>query len=143
MVVFTVTGALMVLAETLVPTLAFAVPGRAVVTTLLVAAGIVFGLAGLITFRRFATTVSPVRPEGTSSLVTTGIYRTTRNPMYLGMLFILVGWSIWLGHPLSLLGPPLFITYMNRFQIKPEERVLHNKFAEAFSSYTHRVRRWL
>ena len=142
-VVMVVVTALMGLTATLVPALAFAVPGRAVITSLLVAAGMVFALAGVVRFRQSATTVSPIHPEGASSLVTTGIYRVTRNPMYLGMLLILLGWAVWLAHPLSLLALPLFVLYLNRFQIGPEERILRNKFGEAFDSYAHRVRRWL
>ena len=93
-VVMVITAGLMGLVATLLPTLAFAVPGQAVVTSLLVAAGMVIALAGLVRFRRAATTVNPMRPDDASSLVVSGIYRVTRNPMYLGMWLILAG----LGH---------------------------------------------
>ena len=142
-VVMVITAGLMGLVATLLPTLAFAVPGQAVVTSLLVAAGMVVALAGLVRFRRAATTVNPMRPDNASSLVVSGIYRVTRNPMYLGMLLILAGWAIWLAHPLSLLGLPLFVVYMNRFQIRPEEYALRAKFPEAFDAYARAVRRWL
>ena len=142
-VVMVITAGLMGLVATLLPTLTFAVPGRAVVTSLLVAAGIVVALAGMVRFRRAATTVNPMRPDNASSLVVSGIYRVTRNPMYLGMLLILAGWAIWLAHPLSLLGLPLFVVYMNRFQIRPEEDALRAKFPEAFDAYARTVRRWL
>jgi protein-S-isoprenylcysteine O-methyltransferase Ste14 len=100
-------------------------------------------LAGTIAFRRAKTTVNPMKPEFTSSLVTAGIYRVTRNPMYLGLLFVLVAWSIFLSAPWALLGPAVFIAYMNRFQIAPEERVLSSMFGAAYSDYKSRIRRWL
>ena len=142
-VVTVAVAGLMGLVATLLPTLAFAVPGQAVVTSLLVAAGMVIVLAGLVRFRRAATTVNPMRPDDASSLVVSGIYRVTRNPMYLGMLLILAGWAVWLAHPLSLLGLPLFVVYMNRFQIRSEEQALRARFPEAFDAYARTVRRWL
>ncbi len=142
-VVMTIAAGLMGLGSTLLPALGFVVPGRSVVTSLLVATGVFFGLAGVVTFRRATTTVDPTRPDSASTLVTNGIYRTTRNPMYLGMLLILLGWAVWLAHPFSFLLLPLFVVYMNRFQIKPEERALRAKFGEAFNAYARAVRRWL
>ncbi len=142
-VVMVITAGLMGLVATLLPTLEFVVPDQAVVTSLLVAAGMVVALAGLVRFRQAATTVNPMRPDNASSLVVSGIYRVTRNPMYLGMLLILAGWAVWLAHPLSLLGLPLFVVYMNRFQIRPEEAALRAKFPEAFDAYARAVRRWL
>ena len=126
-----------------IPTLVFAVPGREIITTLLVAAGVVIAVAGIVAFQRAATTVNPTRPEGASSLVDTGIYRITRNPMYLGMLLMLLGWAVWLAHLASFLLLPLFVAYMNRFQIKPEERALRAKFGESFDVYSRTVRRWV
>lgn len=139
----TVTAALMWLVAGLAPTLAFALPGRAVIGVTCVATGLVVVLAGVFAFRRATTTVNPMHPEGASSLVTTGIYRFTRNPMYLGMLLILLGWAVWLAHPLSFLMLPLFVAYMNRFQIRPEERVLRAKFGESFNTYARAARRWI
>ena len=142
-VVMVITVGLMGLVATLLPTLEFVVPGQAVVTSLLVAAGMVIALAGLVRFRRAATTVNPMRPDDASSLVVSGIYRVTRNPMYLGMLLMLGGWAVWLAHPLSLLGLPLFVVYMNRFQIRSEEQALRVRFGESFDKYARAVRRWL
>jgi protein-S-isoprenylcysteine O-methyltransferase Ste14 len=75
--------------------------------------------------------------------VTSGIYGFTRNPMYLGMLFVLIGWALYLGNALALLLLPVFIFYMNRFQIEPEERVLTTLFGPEFLEYASRVRRWI
>jgi protein-S-isoprenylcysteine O-methyltransferase Ste14 len=102
-----------------------------------------FGLAGVISFRRARTTVNPTKPETTSSLVCSGIYRVTRNPMYAGVLFVLVAWAVFLSSAWALLGPLAFVLYMNRFQIAPEERVLSAMFGTGYSAYKSRVRRWL
>jgi protein-S-isoprenylcysteine O-methyltransferase Ste14 len=76
-------------------------------------------------------------------MVTSGVYRHTRNPMYLGMLCLLGAWAAWLGNAAALLGLPAFVAYMNRFQIAPEERALAQRFGAAFDAYAARVRRWL
>jgi len=116
---------------------------RVVVAAALFLAGGGIALAGTIAFRRAKTTVNPMKPQATSSLVTGGIYRVTRNPMYLGLLFVLLAWAIFLASPWTLLGPVAFIAYMNRFQIAPEERVLSSLFGAAYSEYKSRIRRWL
>ena len=105
--------------------------------------GLGFDVAGLISFFRAKTTVNPIKPGSTSSLVTTGVYRTTRNPMYLGLLFVLLGWATFLTNGVAFLLAPVFVLYINRFQIDPEERVLSEKFGTEFSAYQARVRRWL
>lgn len=131
------------LAAVLTPSLAVSVPGRAAVAVVFLAVGAAVALAGAVAFRRASTTVNPVHPERTSSLVTSGIYRTTRNPMYLGLLLVLIGWGVWLAYTLSLVIVPLFVAYMNRFQIEPEERALRATFGKTFASYARATRRWL
>jgi protein-S-isoprenylcysteine O-methyltransferase Ste14 len=84
-----------------------------------------------------------MRPGKTTSLVTTGIFRWTRNPMYLGLVIALVGWAGFLSAAWPLLGPVVFELYVNRFQIRPEERVLTELFAVEYTNYARRVRRWL
>jgi len=100
-------------------------------------------LAGSIALKRASTTINPLRPANASSLVTSGIYRYTRNPMYLGLLLVLVGWAVHLSSVLALPGPLVFVLYIRRFQIEPEERVLAAKFGQSYSDYTSQVRRWL
>lgn len=95
------------------------------------------------TVTREKTTLNPIKPESATSLVTHGIFSRTRNPMYLGMASWLFGWSAWLGTPAGLLGPLLFVLWMNRFQIGPEERALERLFGAEFLAYKGRVRRWL
>ena len=99
-------------------------PGRVWLALALAGAGIAVAMAGVIEFRRARTTVDPRNPAASSSIVTSGIYRMTRNPMYLGFLLWLVAWAVYLGNPLALAGPVAFVVYMNRFQIGPEERIL-------------------
>jgi protein-S-isoprenylcysteine O-methyltransferase Ste14 len=106
-------------------------------------AGAAFGLAGAISFRRARTTFNPTKPETTSSFVCTGIYGVSRNPMYLGLLFVLVAWAVFLSAAWALLGPLAFVLYMNRFQIAPEESVLSSMFGTGYAAYKSRVRRWL
>lgn len=105
--------------------------------------GLGFDIAGLVSFRRARTTVNPMRPEVTSALVTAGVYRLTRNPMYLGLFLVLVAWAVFLSSFWLLAGPLVFLLYMNRFQIAPEERVLSAAFPDDYAAYSSRVRRWL
>lgn len=109
----------------------------------LIGAGLLFVLAGGISFRRARTTVNPLKPEAASALVTSGIYRYTRNPMYVGFALWLLAWGLYLASPLVLLGVQGFVLYMNRLQIAPEERALGRLFGADFAAYRQRVRRWL
>jgi protein-S-isoprenylcysteine O-methyltransferase Ste14 len=109
----------------------------------LAAIGAAFDVAGLIAFRRAKTTVNPMKPEKSAALVRSGVYRLTRNPMYVGMAFILLAWAVYLASPWALFGPLAFAAYITHFQIKPEERVLAARFGAEFFSYQARVRRWL
>ncbi len=105
--------------------------------------GISFDIAGLLAFRNKKTTVNPLHPEKSSSLVTHGIYRITRNPMYCGMAAFLIAWAVYLDSPIALLGLPIFIFYISHFQIIPEEKILSKLFGETFTNYQTQVRRWL
>ena len=116
---------------------------RGIICLAIALAGGATALAGDLAFKRARTTVNPFRPQNTSSLVTSGIYRFTRNPMYLGLLAIVLGWGTFLCSAFAFLGPVAFVAYITRFQIVPEERVLLAKFGSAYSTYLARVRRWL
>ena len=107
------------------------------------AVGVVFDLLGLLAFRAAKTTINPLKPQKTSALVTTGIYRLSRNPMYVGLVCFLLAWTAFLAALWPLAGPILFVFYVNRFQIEPEERLLAQRFGDAFRDYKARVRRWL
>jgi protein-S-isoprenylcysteine O-methyltransferase Ste14 len=127
----------------MVPPLPLAPALTSTLAILLALAGAALDVAGFVSFRRAKTTINPMKPQSTSSLVTNGIYQYTRNPMYVGTVFFLTGWAIWLAQPAALLGTAAFVLYINRFQIAPEERVLEQKFGDQFAAYKARVRRWL
>ena len=116
----------------------------ATLTAILVAAaGAAIAIAGVIQFARARTTVNPLQPDAASSLVSGGVYRWTRNPMYLGMALVLLGWATYLSSIAALAVLPLFIVYITRFQIAPEERALEARFGAEFARYRKAVRRWL
>jgi protein-S-isoprenylcysteine O-methyltransferase Ste14 len=125
------------------PALNLHLPGRVPAAIAAELAGFLISVAGVVEFRRARTTVNPLKPDAASSLVAGGIYRMTRNPMYLGFALALLGWGIFLANPASLAMLLVFVGYMNRFQIAPEERALEALFGEAFAVYRSRVRRWL
>ena len=125
------------------PQFSFAFTPRVVAVALLAAAGAGFDLLGLLAFRALRTTVNPLKPERASALVTGGIYRITRNPMYVGMALFLLAWAVYLAALLPFAGPIVFVVYITRFQIQPEERVLMAIFGAQYSDYAARVRRWL
>lgn len=116
---------------------------RAALAGVWCAAGVVVALLGVITFRRAHTTVNPLTPQQARALVQNGIFRYSRNPMYLGMLLLLLGWALWLAELSAFLPLPFFVWYLNQFQIKPEERALNRLFGASFLQYQQTVRRWL
>jgi protein-S-isoprenylcysteine O-methyltransferase Ste14 len=105
--------------------------------------GLIFCLAAVWYFRRAHTTVDPRKPEQTSALVCNGIYRWSRNPMYVGFALFLLAQTLYLGVLWGILLLPLFIAYLQQFQIKPEERALQTLFGAAYQQYCQQVRRWL
>ncbi|WP_119964030.1 methyltransferase family protein [Simplicispira lacusdiani] len=125
------------------PTVDAALPVRLGLAAGTVLAGLGFSLAGVLAFRRASTTVNPLHPERAAALVTTGVYRITRNPMYVGMVLVLLAWAVLLASPVALAGPVVFIAYMNRFQIGPEEQALGALFGPEYAAYRSRVRRWI
>jgi len=136
-------AALMWLASWAMPAFGLMFPANRFFSVTVAVAGVVIIGVGIASFRRAGTTVNPMKPDSTSALVVSGIYRLTRNPMYLGFLLVLLGWAIFLSNALAFLLLPAFIFYMNRFQIEPEEKALTSLFGPQFVAYTSRVRRWL
>lgn len=102
-----------------------------------------FGIRAIRLFNRSETTIDPVRIHRASSLVTSGIYQVSRNPMYVGLTLVLCAWCTWLGSPALVCGPVAFIAFIHRFQILPEERVMFEKFGGEYLEYKAKVRRWL
>lgn len=115
---------------------------RLVALALFATAGAILGLAAVRAFHRARTTVNPLSPHGCTALVTSGVFRFSRNPMYLALLLVLLGWALYLANALAVLLALGFIPWMNRFQIQPEERILQGVFGQAFDDYRRRVRRW-
>lgn len=116
---------------------------RYTVTISLVLMGLVFESTAVLAFRSHRTTVNPMSPERTRSVVTTGVYRISRNPMYVGMSCMLLGLAVYLTSLLSAFGPVMFVCYITHFQIKPEERVLTRLFGDDYLQYLEKVRRWV
>ena len=116
---------------------------RVLLVTGMVIAAAGFDIAGMVSFRKAKTSVNPMKPDAASALVISGIYRITRNPMYIGLALWLVAWVIYLSSPVTLIGPILLYLYIDRLQIRPEERVLAAKFGAEYHDYANKVRRWL
>lgn len=131
------------LSDGVVPEITAAASLRHGAALLFVAAALTIDLSALIIFMRARTTIDPRRPHRTSAMITHGIYRITRNPMYLGLALLLTAFSLWLGNPVGLIGVAVFIFYINRCQIEPEEHHLERLFGEEYRDYKSRVRRWL
>jgi protein-S-isoprenylcysteine O-methyltransferase Ste14 len=126
-----------------VPALDIRIPGREIIAAALVLIAFTIGGAALYEFRRARTTLNPLQPDAASAMVVRGIYRWTRNPMYLAMLLVLIAWACIVANWVALAMLPLFVAYLNRFQIVPEERALHARFGAEFENYRRKVRRWL
>ncbi len=105
--------------------------------------GLSIELAAIIPFRLAKTTVNPMKPNTASRIISSGIYSYSRNPMYLGTLTLLLALTFWLGNVFNILFLIVFIGYITKFQIKPEERILEELFAEEYILYRKKVRRWL
>ncbi len=136
-------GLLMWLASSLVAPVDVPFGPRAGLVIVLASVGLVVGVAGMVSFWRAKTTINPTTPTATSALVTSGVFRFTRNPMYLSLLLYLLAWAVYLSSLLALLFVPVFVLYINQFQIKPEERALSSLFGQDYAAYRERVRRWL
>lgn len=118
-------------------------PARIPIIVLLVLIGLALDISGLMSFRKAKTTFNPLAPGRSKSIVQNGPYQFTRNPMYLGMVFNLLGLCVYFENPLTLVAVVVFVAYITRFQIIPEERILLAKFGDSYAQYTRSVRRWL
>jgi protein-S-isoprenylcysteine O-methyltransferase Ste14 len=110
---------------------------------LLIAIGVTIFFLSVFRFGKSKTTMNPVNPISASTLVTQGIFSISRNPMYVGMIVVLVGWAVYLKVALPWVMIPLFVVYMTTFQIIPEEKALTEKFGETYLAYKKKVRRWV
>ena len=119
-----------------------AIPGRTWLAAALALAGFAVAFAGFMTFRHAGANIDPHLIDKGDVLVTEGVYRYTRNPMYLGLTLLLLGVAAQLGRPAALLGPVVFVAYITRFQIAAEERAMAMKFGARYAEYVRATRRW-
>ena len=105
--------------------------------------GIITLITAVLSFRIQSTTVNPLQPEKASSLVVSGIFKYSRNPMYLGMLLILISMTIKFNFVGGILIIFAFIAFITKFQIIPEEIVLERLFGDEFTRYKKKTRRWI
>ena len=125
------------------PVLQIEFTGQRVAAAALAFAGVLVCVAGVLAFRLANTTTNPMKPAATSSLVTSGVFRFSRNPMYVGFTLLLLGWGVFVGNALALFVIVVFIWYLTRFQIVPEERALRSMFGTEYEVYCRVVRRWI
>ncbi|OKY25154.1 isoprenylcysteine carboxylmethyltransferase family protein [Thalassotalea sp. PP2-459] len=114
-----------------------------IMTLLFCFLGTIVVAAGVIAFKKAKTTVDPTKPESSASLVSSGVYQYTRNPMYLGFSCWLMALCFYAANPLLIGFVVLFIFYLDTFQISPEERMLEKLFGQAYLDYCQQVRRWI
>lgn len=138
-----VTGLMMWLLSQLLPTLSMVSSNLYRVGIVIILAGLCLDVVALLQFRKNNTTISPLSPEKASTMVINGLYKYSRNPMYLGLLIVLTGWAFFLGNLASFACLPIFVRLITRFQIIPEERILRETFGEPYEKYLTQVRRWI
>ena len=138
-----ITAAAMYGVSKMVPALTFSLNGSTALAVALGVMGLSLGIMGVTQFRLAQTTPNPQALEKVSSLVTSGVYQYSRNPMYVGLVLILLGWAFYLSHLLAFVLLPIFILYITRFQIQPEERMMAQKFGKTYQDYLNKVRRWI
>jgi protein-S-isoprenylcysteine O-methyltransferase Ste14 len=107
----------------------------------LVLAGILLAMTAIGLFRRAGTTPEPW--TSTTAIVTGGVYRFTRNPMYVGMALLYAGLALIADAPIALILLPVVLLIVQTQVIAREERYLAAKFGESYLDYKRRVRRWL
>ena len=140
--VFLIFAVLMYGADRVLPVGDFDFFGRTILLRFLILAGIILGVLALLQFAKHKTSSNPLKIEKATTLVTNGVYRISRNPMYLGLLLILLAWGLYLGNAFNAITAAGFVSYMNAFQIRQEEEILRQKFGEHYNRYCKAVRRW-
>ena len=100
-------------------------------------------ISAVRSFKAKQTTINPININNASSLVTSGVFKYSRNPMYLGMVFILLALSFRFNLVGGILFTSIFIMYITKFQIIPEEAAMKRIFGEDFNRYKNETRRWI
>jgi len=140
-VVALVFAALIYLPADFLPRLVF--DGQNIMAWFVAITGLVIGLVAIVSFIRLKTTVNPLKPKSATALVTSGMYRISRNPMYLAMLLFILSLCIFTGAISGVVLLPSFVVYIYVFQILPEEQAMKELFPEAYPVYCQQVRRWI
>ena len=140
---FLAVAACMWLVANYVPSLQFAMPARKLLVAAFFCLGGIVAMPAIAAFRAAGTTVDPRFPDKASGLVVGGIYRYSRNPMYLGLLCLLIAWAFYLSNLLAFACIPFFVLGMNRLQIRPEEIAMEKQFGDEYRAYRKSVRRWI
>ena len=109
----------------------------------MIISGLIIILSAIILFKKYKTSITPLNPSNATKLITDGIYKFSRNPMYLGLLLVLSGISIILNPIGGFFFISLFILYLNFMQIIPEENAMVDLFKDEFLEYKKNVRRWI
>jgi protein-S-isoprenylcysteine O-methyltransferase Ste14 len=141
-VIVLVTGAALAALDRWWPFAGAIVPGRRALVAVAALAGIAIIAAAIRRFHDAQTTVNPLEPSRATRLVSGGVYRYTRNPMYLGLGLLLVAWALWLGSASVWLGPAAFVLLIDRVQITAEEAALEHLFGAEYRAYRGSVGRW-
>ncbi|USD25332.1 methyltransferase family protein [Flagellimonas marinaquae] len=135
-------GGTMFLLDRFLPVGEFDFFGRNQLAWILFVLGVIVGLLAVLQFWTGKTSLDPMHPQKTSRLMTKGVYNFSRNPMYLGLLLLLLALGLWLGNAFNTLVSAGFVSYMNHFQIQPEEDMLQQKFGKEYRFYCKLTRRW-
>jgi len=142
-VVFLFSAAFIWLLSIATPWVSFEFPAKNSIALAVAAVGSLFAGAGVFSILLAGTTLRPEKPGEATKLVISGVYGISRNPMYLSLLLFLVSLAVYLANLAAAIPIPFFVIYINRFQIKPEERALASRFGSEFEAYSKHVRRWL
>ena len=134
---------LMASIQSTIPTFTYTLPLSNYISGSLVFIGIIIGFSAICSFRKHQTTVNPSKPESSSTVVNSGIYHYSRNPMYVAMLLALLAYAFYLENLLAFVICGVFIWYISKYQIIPEERMLEKLFGQEYQHYCQKVRRWI
>ena len=118
-------------------------PNQDLISIIILLIGVLILTNPIFKFIKSKTTIDPIKFKKVNKLIISGIYKYSRNPMYLGLLMIVISTSIFFLNIFSITTPLLFYCWINRFQIKREESFLTEKFGEEYISYKIKTRRWM
>ena len=118
-------------------------PNIEIIGGLILLLGVVTAVLAILLFKKEKTTVNPMDPEETTTLVTNGIFSITRNPMYLGLFLSISSTILFFGSWFGIIILMFFVWYINKFQIIPEEEAMEKLFGNKYSEYRQKVRRWI